>query len=179
MRTPSNALLIGSGLPSLVHRLILGARRILARVNPDVDDRRAAVTLDGLARTPQRRGDLRRLPHFFAVAAQHLREFAERHVPQETADIAALLTVFCELAVTDLVHRGVVADYGDVGDTEAIRGLHVERRHAEGAITVIAEHLAVRMGQTCGDREARADTQRAERPRIHPLAGAARTHGLS
>ena len=32
------------------------------------------------------------------------------------------------------------------------------------------------MGETCGDREAGADAERAKRPWIHPLAGPARAH---
>src|SRR6202453_2328010 len=111
IRTPSNALLMrNSGPHSLVHRLILGARRVLARINPDVDHRRTARLLYGLARALQRRRYLRRGAHLFAVAAEHFGELAERNIAEKIAHVAPLLAVFRELAVADLVHRRIVAD---------------------------------------------------------------------
>src|ERR1700728_1961572 len=184
MRTPSNALPMSvsggrccyAGL--LVHGLVLGPRRVLARVHPDVDDRRALEAMHRFARPPERRGDLRRVAHFFTVAAEHLGELAERHVAEQVADVAALLAVLGELPVADLVHGGVVADHCDVGHAKTVGGLHVERRHAERAVAVVAQHLFFGMGEPGGDRKAGADAERAERARIHPLSRAARPHGL-
>src|ERR1700733_13576655 len=95
MRTPSNA------LPMLelhseclfVHRLILGSRRIFARIHPDVDHRRAPQLAHRFARPLQGRRDLRGVAHFLAVAAEHFGEFAERDIAQKIADAAALLAV--------------------------------------------------------------------------------------
>src|SRR5262249_35781663 len=96
MRMPANGLPTGVGSRPLVHRLILGPRCVLARVDPDVDHGRAARTRYRLACTLQRRRDLRRIAHLFAIAAEHLGEFAERHVAEEIADVAALLAVLGE-----------------------------------------------------------------------------------
>src|SRR5580698_8969873 len=117
IRTPSNALLIpDSATRLLIHCLVLGARRVLARVDPDIDHRRAAQLAHRLTAALQRRRNLRRIPHFLAVAAQHLGEFPERHIAEQIADAAALLAVFGELAVADLIHRGVIADHGQIRD---------------------------------------------------------------
>src|SRR5580765_7648994 len=151
IRMPSNALPTGALSGSLVNRLILGPRCVLARIDPDVDHGRAARPLYRFARTLQRRRDPCRIAHLFAIAAEHLGEFTERHVAEEIADVAALLAVLGELPVADLVHRRVVADDRDVGHAEAVRGLHVESGHAEGAIAVVAEDLLVAV------REARRD----------------------
>src|SRR5580700_4284990 len=60
MRTPSNALAMGvSGSALLVHGLVLGPGCVLARVDPDVDDRRALQALHRFARTLERRRNLR------------------------------------------------------------------------------------------------------------------------
>src|ERR1700733_4410311 len=99
---------------SLVHGLVLGARRVLARVDPDVDDRRPLELPYGLARTLQRRRDLGRVANLFAVTAQHLGELAEGNVAQQVADIAALLAVLRELPVANLIHGRVVADDREV-----------------------------------------------------------------
>src|SRR5215470_2148358 len=95
--------------PSLVHRLVHGARRIDVGINPDVDERRDAG-LDRLAAALERRTDLPRIAHLFAVAPEHLGELRERHVAELVADVAALGAVLGDLAVADLVHRRVVAD---------------------------------------------------------------------
>src|SRR5215468_7290358 len=71
MRTPSNALAMvssrmsfkfffsrASPAASLVHGLGLRPGRVFARVDPDVDHRRAPVALHGLAGALERRGDL-------------------------------------------------------------------------------------------------------------------------
>src|SRR5579862_2014611 len=109
MRTPSSALAIPiSERLSLVHRLILGARSVFARIDPDVDHGRAAQTLDGVARPLHRRGNLCRVAHLLAVTTQHLCELAERHVPEQITDVAALLAVLGELPVANLIHRRVV-----------------------------------------------------------------------
>src|SRR5271168_1545892 len=111
IRTPSNALLMrNSGPRSLVHRLILGARRVLARIDPDIDHRRTARLLYGLARALQRGRYLRGVAHLLAVAAEHFGELAERNVAEQIAHAAPLLAVFRQLTVADLVHRGIVAD---------------------------------------------------------------------
>src|SRR5246127_1186255 len=55
MRTPSNALPTGVFSASLVHGLVLRPRRVLARVDPDVDHGRAARALYRLAGALQRR----------------------------------------------------------------------------------------------------------------------------
>src|SRR6202011_2128603 len=103
----------------LVHRLILSARRVFPRVNPDVDHRRATQAPHGFARSLQRRRDLRWIPHFLAVAAEHFRKLAERHISQEVADVAPLLAVFRKLTVADLIHGGVVTDHRKIGDSKA------------------------------------------------------------
>src|SRR5215468_1305403 len=159
MRMPSNALPTGVLSGSLVHRLILGPRCVLARVDPDVDHGRAARALYRLACALQRRRDLRRVAHLFAIAAEHLGEFAKRHIAEEIADVAALLAVLGELPVADLIHRRVVADDREVGHAEAVRSLHIERRHAEGAIAVVAEDLLIAVREAGGDGKARADTE--------------------
>src|ERR1700722_3778210 len=103
MRTPLSALSMDR-FRSLVHRLILGARRVFARIDPDIDHGRAAQLLHGLARAPQGGCNLPRISDLLAVSAEHLREFAERDVSQEIAHVAAVLAVFCELTVANLVH---------------------------------------------------------------------------
>src|ERR687891_858634 len=186
IRTPSSAFIAPSlsqvhGPPaggSFVHGLRLGAGRVLVGIDPDVDHRRPAAGADLVARTAQRRSDLARLGDLLAVAAQHLGELAEGHVAQLVADVAALLAVFGELAVADLVHRRVVADHGDVWRPEPVGRLHVERGHAEGAVAVVAQDLLARPGELGGHGEARADAQRAERARVHPVPGLARLHRL-
>src|SRR5580692_10188510 len=171
IRTPSNALLMrNSGPRSLVHRLILGARRILARIDPDIDHRRTARLLNGLARPLQRRRYLRRVAHLFAVAAEHFGELAERNITEKIAHAAPLLAVFRELAVADLVHRGIVADDREIGHTKAVGRLHVEGRHAEGAVAVVAQHFLGRVREPRRDRKSGAHAERAESARIHPLA---------
>src|SRR5579863_2340270 len=91
IRTPSSALPMPlSEHLSLVHRLVLGARRVFARIDPDVDHCRAAQSLHRLACALQRRGYLRRVAHFLAIPAQHLRELAERHISEEIAHVATL-----------------------------------------------------------------------------------------
>src|SRR6185436_17887314 len=125
----------------LVHRLILGARRVFVGNDPDVDHRRLAGLGHHLARLLQRGRDLRGLAHFHTPAAPHLREDREIHVAKLVADTAALGAVLGDLAVADLVHRRVVADHGDVRRAETIGGFHVERRHAEGTVAVVAEHF--------------------------------------
>src|ERR1700761_2922685 len=69
IRTPSSALPMAL---SLVHGLVLGTRRVLARVHPDIDDCRLAQPRHRLTRTTQRGSDLRWIPHLLAIAAQHL-----------------------------------------------------------------------------------------------------------
>src|SRR5471032_3132179 len=112
MRTPSSALLIfkspkGSRV-LLVHGLIPGARRVFAWVDPDIHDRRTARAMNRFASALQGAGYLRRVAHLFAIAAEHFRELAERHIAQQIADVAALFTILRELALADLVHRRVV-----------------------------------------------------------------------
>src|SRR5256884_961367 len=149
IRTPSKALAIGGSPVSpywcrfgfLVHRLFLGAGRVLARIDPDVDRRGALRPRHRFAGTPERRGDRGRVAPLLAVPAEHLRELAERHIAEKVADVAALLAILRELSVTDLIHRRVVADDGDVGHAEAIGGLHVEGGHAEGAVSVVTQHF--------------------------------------
>src|SRR6202011_1005812 len=101
--------------------------------------------------------DLRWIPHFLAVAAEHFRKLAERHIPQEVADVAPLLTVFRKLTVADLIHGGVVTDHRKIGDSKAVGGLHVKGCHSEGAVAVVAEDLLGRMRKARGDCESRAD----------------------
>ena len=113
-----------------------------------------------------------------AVSAEHLREFGERHVAQQVADVAAFVTVLGELAVADLVHGGVVADDGDVGRAEPVGGLHVEGGHAEGAVTVVAQDFLLRVHQLGGEREARTHAQCPEGAGVHPIAGSPGLHRL-
>src|SRR5947207_9859556 len=97
-RTPSSAFVIdvaslvacwvGGG--SLVHRLGFGPWRVLVRVDPDVDDGRAAVLLDGSAGASQGRPDLGRVADLLAIAAKQLPDLRERHVAELVADVAAL-----------------------------------------------------------------------------------------
>src|ERR1700704_193999 len=116
MRTPSSALPISSSSRQLtrhqlfVHRLVLRPRRIFARVHPDVHDRGTAQLLHRLACALERRRYLRGIAHLFAVAAQHLGKLAEGNIAQKIPDVAALLAVFRELSVADLVHGRIVAD---------------------------------------------------------------------
>ena len=131
-----------------------------------------------LARALKGRADLARLVHLLAVPAQHLRELRERDVAQQVPDPAPLLAVLGDLAVADLVHRRVVADDRDVGGAEAVCGLHVEGGHAERAVAVVAEDLLVGVGEPGREREPGSDPERPERPRVHPVAGGTRLHGL-
>src|SRR5579862_2409166 len=140
MRTPSSALAIAvSGSFLFVHGLIFGPGSVFARVDPDVDHGRALALRDGFTGATQRRSDLRRIAHLFAVAAEHLGELAERHIAEQVADVAALFAVFRQLAVADLIHGGVVAHHRDVRHAEAVGSLHVEGGHAEGAVAVVAQ----------------------------------------
>src|SRR3546814_1318696 len=77
-------LLLSVSIALLVHRLVLGARRVLGRVDPDVDDGRSAGRLDRLARAPQRRGDLAGIAHGLAVVAQHVAEYLEVDVAERS-----------------------------------------------------------------------------------------------
>src|SRR5918999_641661 len=56
-----------SRVGSLVHGLVLGAGRVLARVDPDVDDRRAARFGNRLAGAPESGRDLLGITHLLAV----------------------------------------------------------------------------------------------------------------
>src|ERR1700674_2757396 len=163
---------------SLVHGLGYGAGGIHRRIDPDIDDRGHAGLAHRFAGALQRSGDHRRVTDFFAVAAEHFGEFAERHVGEQVADVTALLTVFGELAIADLVHRRVVTDHGHVGCVEAVGRFHVEGGHAEGTVAVVAEHFLLRIGEPGGDGATGAHPERAQRTGIHPLTGAARAHGL-
>ncbi len=107
----------------------------------------------------QRGAYLGGIAYFLPVAAQHLGEFAERHVAQEIADIAALLAVLRELAVADLVHRRIVADDREIRHAEAIGGFHVEGGHAEGAVAVIAQDFLGRIRKSGGNRKTGAHTE--------------------
>src|SRR5688572_8049467 len=98
---------------SLVHCLRLGAGGVFARVYPNVDDGGTTRFVNGFARSLQCRTDLCRVAHFLTAPAQHFAELAERYVAQQIPDIATLLAVFGNLAIADLVHRGVIADHGD------------------------------------------------------------------
>src|ERR1700679_3776317 len=163
---------------SLVHRLILGARRVFARIDPDIDHRRTACLLYGLTRALQGRRYLRGVAHLFAVAAEHFGELAERNVAEQIAHAAPLLAVFRQLAVADLVHRGIVADDREIGHAEAVGRLHVEGRHAEGAVAVVAQDFLGRVREPRRDRKSGAHAERAESARIHPLARAPRAPSL-
>src|ERR1700677_2754823 len=165
MRTPLSAFSMDESRQSfpccllLVHRLVLGARRVLARVDPDIDHRGAAELVHGFPRPLQGRSYLRRVADFFAVSAEHLRELAERNIAQKIGYVAALLAVFGELTVADLIHRRVIADDGDVWHAEPVGGLHVERGHAERSVSVIAEYLLGGIRKTRRDRKARTDAE--------------------
>src|SRR5215204_4439152 len=137
-RTPSRAFLI-IRLPLLVHRLVHGARRERVLIDPHVDQGRLA----GFARALERRPDVLRLPDLFPVAAEHLGELVVADVAELVADVAALLAVLLDLAVADLVHVRVVADDPDEGEVEPDRGVEVEAREAERAVTEQAHDLAV------------------------------------
>src|SRR5882757_1389483 len=169
---------IDSRRRSLVHRLILGARCIFARIDPDVDDRRTAQLAHRFARPLQGRRNLRRIPHLFPVSAQHFGELAEGNIAKQVADAAALLAVLCELAIANLIHRRVVADDREIRDAETIGGLHIESCHAERSVAVVAQNFLGGVREARGNGEARADAQRTQRTRIHPLAGAARADRL-
>src|SRR5205085_5217578 len=161
-RTPSNALSILPPLfrrkaedgrlssvfclPSsvlLVHGLVHRARREGLRVHPDVDQRRLA----GLACPLQRGSDVARIAHLFTIAAEHLREQVVLNVAQLVAGIAALPAVLLDLAVTDLVHVGIVADHADERQIEAHHRLEVPARHAEGAVAEQAHDLPLGLGE--------------------------------
>src|SRR5262249_14963753 len=124
--------------PLFVHGLIFGTGGVFTWIDPDIDDRRLAQLVHRFARTLQRRRYLRGIPHLFAVAAEHLGKFAEWNIAQQVSHITALLAVFRQLAVANLIHGGVVADHGDIRHSEAVGGLHVECRHSEGSVAVIA-----------------------------------------
>ena len=123
--------------------------------------------------------NLRRIAHLLAVAADHLAELAEFHIAQMIADIAAIVAVFGDLPVADLIHMRVVADDRQKRRAKTLRGFHIKRGHAEGAVAVEAHHLLLRMHQFGGHRESGADSERAERTRIHPLPRPPRAHRLS
>src|SRR5260221_5439423 len=90
IRTPSSALpMAGSRGRLLVHRLVLGPRRVLARINPDVHDGGAAHALHRLTPATKRGGYLRGVPDLLAIAAKHFGELAERDVAKQGADAAA------------------------------------------------------------------------------------------
>src|SRR2546423_6194573 len=104
MRTPSNALLMSlellmmrMGCGSLVHGLRHRAGRVDLGIDPDVDHRRPAGLLHRLAGALQGAGDLRRVAHFLAVAAEHLGELAVGNVAEQVADVAALGDVLGDL----------------------------------------------------------------------------------
>src|SRR6516165_11521017 len=63
--------------PLLVHRLVLRARRVFVRVDPNIDHGRFAGLRHLLARLAQGRRDVRRLAHLGAPAAPELREDRE------------------------------------------------------------------------------------------------------
>src|SRR5450631_1116920 len=163
---------------SLVHRLIFSTRGILAWIDPDIDDRAPAKLLHRFATPLQRRRDLHRISHFFPVTTEHLCELTEGHITEQIADTAALFAVFRELAVSDLIHRGVIADDREVGDAETIGRLHVESGHAERTVAVVAQNFLGWVHEYRSNGETRADAQRAQRTGIHPLAGVARPNRL-
>ena len=130
---------------SLVHRLVLGARRVLARIDPDIDHRRPAGLGDHLAASPQRGRDLRGLAHLLALAAPHLRRTCRTVMsPSRLPTLPRCSPYLADLAVADLVHRRVVADDREIRRAEAVGRLHVERGHAERAVAVVAEHFLLR-----------------------------------
>src|SRR5258706_8448046 len=180
MRMPSNGLPMMMKLLCrlLVHCLRHRPRRINRGVDPDVDDGGPAGLFYRLAAALQCARDPGRVAYFFAVTTQHFGELAERNLAQQVADIAALRSVLCELAVADLVHRAVVADNGEIGNLEAVGGFHVEGGHAEGAVAVVTENLLLRIPEPGGDSEAGPNAERTEGAGIHPLTRAARAHGL-
>src|SRR5882672_8773130 len=92
MRTPSNALAMRCSNQSLVHGLVLGTWRVLARIDPYVDHGRFAQAVHRFTGALQCRGNLCRVANFLAIPAQHLRELAKRHISQEITDVAALIT---------------------------------------------------------------------------------------
>src|SRR6478672_11775748 len=164
------------GYLSLVHRLRFGARRVLVYVDPDIDDRALACG-NPFARFFQRRSDLSRLAYCDAPTAEAFGKFFEIDVAELVADATALGAILADLSATDLIHRRVIADYGHVRQFEALRGLHVPGRHTEGAIAVITEHFFLGMDELRGHCEGSTDAKRAERTRVHPVAGFARLDG--
>src|SRR5450631_4659068 len=104
-----------SPAPLPVHALVHGSRRIGVRVDPDVDERRKPR----LARPAQRRTDVLGIAHLLSMSAEDLGELVVRHVAQGVADPPASLPVLLDLAVADLVHRGVVANDADKRQVEA------------------------------------------------------------
>src|SRR6266498_4990214 len=161
---------------SFVHRLRPGSRRVFIRVDPNIDNRALAASY-AFAGLFQRRTNLTGLADGNSPAAETFGEFFEIDVAELVADAATLRTVLADLAAADLVHRRVVADDGDIRQSEALRRFHVPRSHAEGTVAVIAQHFFLRMHELGRHRERRADTESAQRPRIHPVAGFARLHG--
>jgi hypothetical protein len=90
--------------------------------------------------------------------------------------VAALLAVLLDLPVADLVHVGVVAHDSDEREVEANHRLEVPAGEAEGSIAEQADHLAVGPCELRRHGEGHADTERAERTRVHPQTGAPRLH---
>src|SRR5665213_540601 len=119
-----------SPAPLLVHGLVHRARCIRVRVYPDVDERRKPR----LARPAQGRTDLAGIAHLLSMSAEHLGELVVGHVAQRVADPAASLPVLLDLAVANLVHRGVVANDADKRQVEAHHRLEVPAREAEGTV---------------------------------------------
>src|SRR5687768_14452245 len=105
---------------SFVHGLRLGPRRILIDVHPDINYS-ALAGRDALARLVQRRANLAGLAHGNAPTAKAFGKFFEIDVTELVADTTSLWPVFADLAAADLVHRGVVADHGNIRQREALR----------------------------------------------------------
>src|SRR5690606_35652597 len=152
----------------LIHCLVLGPRRIFARVHPDIHDRGTAGFLYCFPCSLECGLYLVRVTNLFSISAQHFSELREWNVAQQVADISALLAVLGNLPIPDLVHRRVVADDCQIWRIEAVCRLHVESGHAERAVDVVAEHFLLWMGKFCGQGKARLDAERSQRTRIHP-----------
>jgi hypothetical protein len=89
-----------------------------------------------------------------------------------------ILAVDRRLGAQHLTPGGVVAHHADDGQPEAHGGVELEAVEAERAVAVDDQHPLVGVGDLGGQGERHADTQRAQRPRIHPGAVLRHLHHL-
>src|SRR5437667_6325401 len=156
---------------SLLHR-----DRVLAEVagaDADVDERRLA----GAERPLERGADLLRPLDPLAVPAERL-DHEIVATGGEPARGRAVRAVHLHLAAQDLGPRRVVADHAHDVDLLPDAGLELHHVEAEGAVAVHDDDVAPGRGELGRHGVAGAGAERAERPRVEPVAEAARAEDV-